>query len=75
MPNGSLNDSLTTCGTTSLLTCDPCYDMDGNGVAMCGEAGTWAFESHCTIKGIIAYFTHWRLIHINILFFVVLFFE
>ena len=57
MPNGSLNGTLTTCGTTRVLTCDPCYDMDGDGVAMCGEDGTWAFESNCTINGTIAYFT------------------
>jgi len=53
--NGSLNGSLTICGTTRLLTFDPCYNIDGDGVAMCGEDGTWAFESTCTIKGIIAH--------------------
>ena len=60
MPNGSLNGTLTLCGTTRLLTCDPCYDMYGNGIAMCGEDGTWSFESNCTIKGIKAH----QIIHI-----------
>ena len=60
MPNGSLNGTLTTCGTTRVLTCDPCYDMDGDGVALCGEDETWAFESNCIIKGIVVYYTLWQ---------------
>ena len=67
MPNGSLNGTLTTCGTTRLLTCDPCYDMYGNGIAMCGEDGTWSFESNCAIKGIIAH----QIIHIWYLVYVI----
>jgi len=53
VPNGSLNSSSTTCGTTLAITCDPCYDMVGNGLAACGHYETWEFASECkpTIKG------------------------
>jgi len=61
VPHGSLNGTSTTCGTTRELTCDPCYDMVGNGVAVCSDDGTWAFESRCTIKGIVAHFNTMNL--------------
>ena len=51
MPNGSLNDTSTTCGTALKMTCDPCYDVEGTGLAVCGTDETWAFESQCTVKG------------------------
>jgi len=53
VPNGSLNGTLTTCGTTRLMTCDPCYDMEGNGLASCGQDGNWTFNSRCTVKGVV----------------------
>ena len=55
VPNGSLNGTSTTCGTTLELTCDPCYDMVGNGRALCGQDEIWSFESQCIIKGISLY--------------------
>ena len=48
--HGSLNGTSTTCGTTHVLTCDPCYNMKGNGLAVCGSDETWTFESECVIK-------------------------
>jgi len=55
VPHGSLNGTSTTCGTTRELTCDPCYDMVGNSVAVCMDNGTWAFESSCTTKSSVSY--------------------
>jgi len=52
VPHGSLNGTSTTCGTTSVLTCDPCYDMEGNGLASCGQDGIWTFNTRCTVKGV-----------------------
>jgi len=40
VPNGSLNDTSTTCGTTLKMTCDPCYDLEGTGLAVCGTDET-----------------------------------
>jgi len=54
VPHGSLNGTLTTCGTTRELTCDPCYDMEGNGLASCGQDENWTFNSRCTVKGVFA---------------------
>jgi len=51
VPHGSLNDTSTTCGTTRELTCDPCYNMEGNGLAVCGSDETWTFDSACVMKG------------------------
>ena len=50
VPHGSLNGTSTTCGTTRVLTCEPCYNMEGNGLAVCGSDGNWTFESECVIK-------------------------
>jgi len=52
VPHGSLNGTSTTCGTTRELTCDPCYDMEGNGLASCEQDGNWTFNSRCTVKGV-----------------------
>jgi len=49
--NGNLNDTSTTCGTTRALTCEPCYDLVGNGVAICEPDETWTFDSECVIRG------------------------
>jgi len=49
--NGNLNDTSTTCGTTRALTCEPCYDLVGNGVAICETDETWTFDSECAVKG------------------------
>jgi len=51
VPHGSLNGTSTTCGTTRELTCDQCYIMWGNGLAVCESDETWTFESECVIKG------------------------
>jgi len=51
VPHGSLNDTSTTCGTTRKLTCNPCYNMVGNGLAVCESDATWTFDSECVIKG------------------------
>jgi len=51
VPNGSLNDTSSTCGTALSLTCDPCYDLEGTGFAVCRPDETWAFASQCAVKG------------------------
>ena len=51
VPNGSFNNTSTTCGTTRVLTCDPCFDLHGNGVAFCEFHETWTFDSECVVKG------------------------
>ena len=49
--NGNLNDTSTTCGTIRALTCEPCYDLVGNGVAICETDESWTFDSECVVKG------------------------
>jgi len=59
VPHGSLNGTSTTCGTTRELTCDPCYDMEGNGLASCGQDENWTFNSRCTVKGVFVMSSSW----------------
>jgi len=53
--NGNLNDTSTTCGTIRALTCEPCYDLVGNGVAICETDETWNLDSECVVKGKACY--------------------
>jgi len=48
--NGALNDSSVVYGTVVEISCDPCFHLQGDGIANCQHDGTWNFLSSCTEK-------------------------
>jgi len=51
IPNGTLNDTVRTCGTVLHLTCGTGHVLVGDGIVTCDPSGGWNHASSCQING------------------------
>jgi len=49
--NAVLNDTRVAMGTFVRATCNPCYKLEGGGVARCQADGHWSLIPNCVVKG------------------------
>jgi len=70
IPNGKINATSHTCGTSFHLTCDPGYTLVGDGVVRCGPSLTWSHASSCEINGmnIAQYYSYSKESFIHFIF-------